>query len=366
MRVLLTGGGTAGHINPALAIAGYIKDKHKDAEILFVGNKGGMEERLVPNAGYNIETIVISGFRRKITPKNIVYNIKTISRLWSSSVQSKKIINKFKPDVCVATGGYVSGPVMRSAAKLGIPCVIHESNALPGVTSKILSKDMDAILLAVEDARKYFDSSLNITVTGNPIRSDFFKYTKEEARKILELDDRPLVVSAGGSLGAERLNEHIVEVLNNSAKNGKIQHIHSAGYGKITDEMKKIKAENIRVMEYINMPLCLAAADVIICRAGAMTITEISAVGKASVLIPSPYVAENHQFHNAMSLVNVGASEIIEEKNLNSKILSEKIESVLSSKEKNEEMGKNARKIYVENTDEKIYNAIMRVVKNHN
>lgn len=366
MKVLLTGGGTAGHINPALAIAGIIKEKHKDAEFLFIGNKDGMEEKLVPNAGYNMKTIIISGFRRKINAKNIVHNIKTISRLWSSSAASKKIIKEFNPDVCIATGGYVSGPVMRAAAKLNIPCVIHESNAFPGVTSKLLSKDMNAILIAVEDARKYFNADLNVQVTGNPIRNEFFKYTKQEARQILGLDERPLVVSAGGSLGAERLNEHIIQVFKDSIKSGEIQHIHSAGYSKITDEMREIKeqnANNVQIMEYINMPLCLAAADVIICRAGAMTITEVSAAGKASILIPSPYVAENHQFHNAMSLVNVGAAEIIEEKNLNSQILSDKIKKVLSSKEKAEEMGKNARKIYVENTDEKIYSAIIKEVK---
>ena len=282
MRVLFAGGGTAGHINPALAAAGYLRSKQPDAEILYVGNKGGMEERLVPAAGFDFKTIRISGFQRKLTAKNIRRNIKTVFRLFSSSIESERIIKAFKPDICVGTGGYVSGPVIRAAQKLGIPTVIHEQNAYPGMTTKALAKHAECVMLAVEDAKKYLD---------------------EAARKALNLDNRPLVLSFGGSLGAAALNKAAAYMLGESAKEKKYQHIH--GYGqhdeKFLDEVhaagvKEEKNPQIRMLEYIdNMPECLAAADLVIGRAGAITLTEIEATGKCSILIPSPNVAENHR-----------------------------------------------------------------------
>lgn len=367
MRVLFTGGGTAGHINPALAAAGYLKMKQPDAEILFVGNKGGMEERLVPPAGYEIKTIHISGFQRKITPKNIARNIQTVARLASSSVESRKIIREFKPDVCVGTGGYVSGPVIREAAKLGIPCVVHESNAFPGMTIKMLAKHVHAVMLAVEDAKKYFDSDVNIVMTGNPVRPEILRVNRNDARERLGLDERPVVLSFGGSLGAANINKAMLTVLKNSAGTGHVQHIH--GYGQhdktFPQELEALgvdlkKNPQIRVLEYINnMADCLAAADVVISRSGAITLTEIEALGKGSILIPSPNVSENHQYHNAMALVNRGAAEIIEEKDLTGELLLEKLEGILSQSGKAESLGNEARKMSVPDANERIYRVIL-------
>ncbi len=371
MRVLFTGGGTAGHINPALAAAGYLKQKEPDAEILYVGNKGGMEERLVANAGYEIRTITISGFQRKLTPKNLVRNAQTVVRMFTASAEAKKIIREFSPHVCVGTGGYVSGPVIREAAKLKIPCVIHESNAYPGITTKMLSKNVKTVMLAVPDAKKYFDSSVNCVVTGNPVRGEVLSAQREASRTALGLDERPVILSFGGSLGASALNRAMAFVLAQSAKEKNYQHIH--GYGqhdeKFLQELSELafcQEENpqIRLLEYIdNMPQCLSAADLVIGRAGAMTLTEIEAKAKASILIPSPNVAENHQYHNAMALVNRGAAEIVEEKDLSGEALWQKITDILGHEERLRSLGENAGKLEIADANERIYRVIHGAAK---
>ncbi len=371
MKVLLTGGGTAGHINPALAVAGYLKEKEPDVEILYVGNRGGMEERLVGRAGYRMALITISGFQRKLTPKNIVRNIQTVGRVFTATAEAKKIIQGFAPDVCVGTGGYVSGPVIREAAKLGVPCVIHESNAYPGVTTKMLAKSVKTVMLAVPDAKSYFDSSVNCVVTGNPVRGEVLAAQREASRKALGLDERPLVLSFGGSLGASALNRAAAYMLAQSAQEKKYQHIH--GYGTHdqrflaeTRELGLNLEENpqIRLLEYIdNMPQCLSAADLVIGRAGAMTLTEIEAKAKASILIPSPNVAENHQFHNAMALVRRGAAEIIEEKDLTGEALWKKVEKILSDPDRLRSLGENAGKMEIIDASERIYRVIKQAAK---
>ena len=371
IKVLFTGGGTAGHINPALAAAGYLKQRAPDAQILYVGNKGGMEERLVANAGYEIRTVTISGFQRKLTPKNLARNAQTVVRMFTASAEAKKILREFAPDVCVGTGGYVSGPVIREAAKLGIPCVIHESNAYPGVTTKMLAKSVRTVMLAVPDARKYFDDSVNCTVTGNPVRGEVLAAEREASRKALGLDERPLILSFGGSLGASALNRAAAYMLAESGKEKRFQHIH--GYGqhdeKFLEELQELgfrQEENpqIRLLEYIdNMPQCLSAADLVIGRAGAMTLSEIEAKSKASILIPSPNVAENHQFHNAMALVRRGAAEIIEEKDLSGESLWKKVTKIVSDPQRLRSLGENAGKMEILDANERIYRVIRAAVK---
>lgn len=371
IKVLFTGGGTAGHINPALAAAGYLKQRESDAQILYVGNKGGMEERLVANAGYEIRTVTISGFQRKLTPKNLARNAQTVVRMFTASAEAKKILREFAPDVCVGTGGYVSGPVIREAAKLGIPCVIHESNAYPGVTTKMLAKSVRTVMLAVPDARKYFDDSVNCTVTGNPVRGEVLAAEREASRKALGLDERPLILSFGGSLGASALNRAAAYMLAESGKEKRFQHIH--GYGqhdeKFLEELQELgfrQEENpqIRLLEYIdNMPQCLSAADLVIGRAGAMTLSEIEAKSKASILIPSPNVAENHQFHNAMALVRRGAAEIIEEKDLSGESLWKKVTKIVSDPQRLRSLGENAGKMEILDANERIYRVIRAAVK---
>lgn len=370
MRVLLAGGGTAGHINPALAIAGFIKSKNPDAEFLFIGNKGGMEETLVQQAGYKMEFIVISGFSRKFTPKGFMDNVKTVKRTLVSSVDAKKIIKKFNPDICIGTGGYVSGPVVRAAVKLGVPSVIHEQNAFPGVTNKMLAKNVNKVMLAVPDAKKHFDSKAEFAVTGNPVRGKILSADKKSAREKLGLDNRPVVLSFGGSLGARKINEAIAPLIARSGKDGKYQHIHAYGkYGKWFPELVMqngtdiSQCSNLDVREYINdMDICMAAADLVICRAGAITLSEIQAMGKPAILIPSPNVAENHQYHNAMALVNAGAADIIEETDLSADIVKNKIDRLLLNSGKLEEYAKNAKKSAIIDANERIYSVIKSVL----
>lgn len=370
MKVLLAGGGTAGHINPALAIAGYIKNKRNDAEFLFIGNRGGMEQRLVPQAGFDIKSITISGFKRSFSPKSMLENVKTVSRTFTSSREAKKIIAEFKPDICIGTGGYVSGPVIRTAAKMGIPCIIHEQNAYPGITNKMLAKSVKKVMLAVPDAKKYFDKNVDFVITGNPVRQEILTAKKEESRKELGLDNRPVVLSFGGSLGARKINEAVADLVARSGIDGRYQHIHAYGsYGDWFPQLVEEKGtdiadcSNLDIRPYIdNMPTCMAAADLVICRAGAITLSEIQAMGKPAILIPSPNVAENHQYHNAMALVNAGAADIIEEKDLTGAALMRKTDKMLLNPEKLEKYSENSRKMAITDANERIYSVVKKVL----
>ena len=370
MKVLLAGGGTAGHINPALAIAGYIKNKRNDAEFLFIGNRGGMEQRLVPQAGFDIKSITISGFKRSFSPKSMLENVKTVSRTFTSSREAKKIIAEFKPDICIGTGGYVSGPVITPAAKMGIPCIIHEQNAYPGITNKMLAKSVKKVMLAVPDAKKYFDKNVDFVITGNPVRQEILTAKKEESRKELGLDNRPVVLSFGGSLGARKINEAVADLVARSGIDGRYQHIHAYGsYGDWFPQLVEEKGtdvadcSNLDIRPYIdNMPTCMAAADLVICRAGAITLSEIQAMGKPAILIPSPNVAENHQYHNAMALVNAGAADIIEEKDLTGAALMRKTDKMLLNPEKLEKYSENSRKMAITDANERIYSVVKKVL----
>lgn len=369
MKVLLAGGGTAGHINPALAIAGYIKKKRPETEFLFIGNRDGMEQRLVPQAGFDIKSITISGFKRSFSPKNMVENVKTVTRTFTSSHEAKKIISEFKPDICIGTGGYVSGPVIRTAAKMGIPCIIHEQNAYPGVTNKMLAKSVSKVMLAVPDAKKYFEKA-DFVVTGNPVRGDILTADKEESRAELKLDGRPMILSFGGSLGARKINEAVADIVARSGKDGRYQHIHAYGkYGDWFPDLVKEKGtdisqcNNLDIRPYIdNMPTCMAAADLVICRAGAITLSEIQAMGKPAILIPSPNVAENHQYHNAMALVNAGAAEIIEESDLSGETLMKTVDKMLLDPEKLKTISENSRKMAITDANERIYSIVKKTL----
>ncbi|WP_283607856.1 undecaprenyldiphospho-muramoylpentapeptide beta-N-acetylglucosaminyltransferase [Faecalispora anaeroviscerum] len=370
MKVLFAGGGTAGHINPALAIAGYLREQQPDAQILYVGAKGGMEERLVPEAGFPFQNITISGFQRRLTMKAMVRNAKTLVRIVTATAESKQILRDFAPDLCIGTGGYVSGPVIREAVRMGIPALIHEQNAYPGVTNKVLSGKVDRVMLAVEDARQYMASDAQCTVTGNPVRQEILRADRERARRALGLDERPLILSFGGSLGARSINEAVVGLLLSSAENQKYQHIHGYGQnGSWLPELLREKgldlgsAKNIQLKEYIrNMPECMAAADLIICRAGAITLSELQAQGKASILIPSPNVAENHQYHNAMALVRRKAALLLEEKDLSSGALLRMAEQAFSSAGGVQELGKNAKKMAILDASERIYTIMLETL----
>ncbi len=369
-RILIAAGGTGGHINPALGTAGYIKEKDPDAEILFVGTKEKMEAKLVPAAGFNIEFIDIQGFYRSFKWEDIKHNIVTLSKLLRASSQAKKIIKKFKPDLVIGFGGYVSGPVLRMAAKMKIPTAIHEQNAFPGVTNKALAKKVDCVMLTSEKAGQYMKPKNKPVVTGLPIRGDILTCDGEAAKRELDPDGLPLILSMGGSLGAKPVNDAVFGMILAKANDNDCVFLHATGKNG-TDFSKRLEDEgidlnehkNIRITEYIDIPKCLPAADLVICRSGASTLSELQATGKASILIPSPYVAENHQYHNAMALVNNGAAYIIEEKDLTAQKLTETVNDLLAHREKLAETGKNARAMAVIDSTERIYNAVSKLVK---
>ncbi len=372
MRILFATGGTAGHINPALAVASYIRENYKNCEILFVGTEDHMESRLVPNAGFDFKAINISGFRRSFSPSAIVHNLKTVCKIVTSKNESKKIIKEFNPDVVVGFGGYVSGPVLQEAVSLKIPTCIHEQNAFPGITNKTLAREVDKVMLNVEDAEKHLEAKNPVTVTGLPVRGELLKANKDIARAQLGIpDDKFLVLSFGGSLGAKPINDAMYDILLNSAETGKYYHIHSVGTNG-SDYFEKFeqagfkngKKGTVDVRQYIdNMDVCMAAADVVIGRAGASSLSEIEAMGKASILIPSPYVAENHQYHNAMALVNRGAGYILEEKDLTSNKLSEMLDELLSNKVRLRQIEENAKNMSVTDARERISTIIISLVK---
>ena len=370
MRVIFAGGGTAGHINPALAIAGYLKDKDPKTEILYIGAQGGMEERLVPQAGFKIKTIKISGFKISFSPKAIKDNVVTLKRAFSSTADAKRIIKEFKPDICIGTGGYVSGPVIRAAIKLNIPAIIHEQNAFPGVTTKMLSKNVQKVMLANPYAKKYLSDSCHFVTTGNPVRGEIITAAKEPSRAKLGLDERPVILSFGGSLGARKINEGVADLIARSGKDGKYQIIHAYGqYGKWFPDLLREKGiepddcKNLDIREYINnMATCLAAADLVICRAGAITLSELQVQGKPAILIPSPNVAENHQYHNAMSMVDSKAAFIIEESELTGEKVIEYADRILGDEETLKEYSQNAGKMAIVDANDRIYSVIRTVL----
>ena len=368
MKVLFAGGGTAGHINPALAVAGYIKERHPEAEISYIGTADKLEAKLVPEKGYDFHTIDVAGFRRKITPSNMIKNVSAVKKAITASARSKKLLKEINPDIVMGTGGYVSGPVLKQAQKLGFKTAIHEQNAFPGVTTKMLAKNADVVMLAMPEAEKLLNLNKKPVITGNPIRTELLKISRKEAREILGLDERPLILSFGGSLGARRINESVAELIRWHNGTDKFYHIHATGktgYADMLNSLKDIELSKlIDIREYItDMDICMAAADLVICRAGAITLGEISACAKPAILIPSPYVAENHQFHNAMTLKRVGAAEILEEKDLSGESLIKTVSSLIENKPLLEKMSQAARENAIIDANERIYENLMSLLQ---
>ena len=366
MNMLFVAGGTAGHINPAVAVADYFKSQCKDANITFVGTPNGMESKLIPKAGYEFVSIKLRGFQRKPSLKNLVRNISAIYLLAISPVKARKILKRFRPDIVIGTGGYVSGPVLMQAEKLGIKTAIHEQNAYPGITNKTLAKHADLVFLAVEEAKQKLPPCKTIVV-GNPVRHSVLTKTKAEARKELNMDDNFCILSFGGSLGAVKVNEIAADVMQWHNRFGEINHIHAMGklgiecFPKMLKERGVVPSKNARldIRNYIhNMDTCLAAADLVICRSGALTLAELEATGKPSILIPSPNVAENHQYYNAMVLQKNKAAIVIEEKSYNKDYLIDIIRSFYENRQKLKIYSKNASKLAILDTAKRIYNNI--------
>ena len=359
MKAILAAGGTAGHINPALAIAREIAAH--GGEVLFIGNEGKMEQELVPKEGFDIKCIKVSGLKRSLSPKNIV-------ALWQAAggvLKTRKIIKEFNPDIVIGCGGYVSGPAVLSAAKLKIPTLIHEQNAFAGMTTKILCRYADTVCISFEESRKYLANAKNIVLTGNPVRENILELGCEEARKRLGITNK-LVLVFGGSLGAKKINDTMQQFIFETDESYNI--VWGTGnraYDEIMANLKNKKIpQNIKIMPYIyNMDEIMSAADIVVSRAGAITLGEICAKGKCAVLIPSPYVANNHQEYNARAMEKNGAAELICEADLTAKTLKDKIDSILKNPDKIKTMQQNALKMGMPDASKIIYKEIEKLVK---
>ena len=375
MRVLISGGGTGGHINPALAIADKIKRENENAVIEYVGTKKGLEATLVPKAGLKIHHIKVRGFKHSLSLSNFDAAIKAVT----SVLEAKKIIKEFRPDIVIGTGGYVCWPVLKAASKMNIPTAVHESNAFPGVTTRMLAKYVDVIMLGFEESKKYLDcDEKKLVRVGSPVSGKMLCANKETARQTLGFSmDEKVVLSAGGSLGAKPLNDNVYELIKNYTLPCGIRHIHATGNAGWDEQKEKYLAlgftqkdedtlicGNVTVQRYIyNMHELLAACDVEICRAGAMTLSELSVLGKAAVIIPSPYVTNNHQFKNAKVLCDKDAAIMIEEKELDGEKLTQTVKSLVENDEKRKSIENNVRKFAVTDTLERIYEIVTKLVK---
>ncbi len=373
MRVLIAAGGTAGHINPALAIAGALCAADPAAEIHFAARKEGMEYRLVTQAGYPFHHIEVTGFQRRSSLENLRRNAVTVWNLARSGPRCKAILNEVKPDLVIGCGGYVSGPVVRAAARRGIKTAIHEQNAFPGVTNKLLAPEVDLVFAAVKAGAERLGAPEKTVVVGNPVRPEVFDWAarRGEARAKLGAGDRMVILSFGGSLGARRINEVVADLCAWEQKEGrKILHLHATGqYGvQLFQDLEKEKGfargENLIVREYIdNMPELLAATDLVISRAGALTLAELEAAGRAAILIPSPNVAENHQYYNALELAKVDAAVVIEEKDLTGEKLVAEAKTLLDEPGALARMGQNARSLSVDDSLQQIASRLLELVK---
>ncbi len=372
MKVLLAAGGTGGHINPALAVAGNLKARFGDGvQILFAGNPAHMEAKLVPAAGYDFAPVDTRGFYRGLNWTNIKRDTVALVKVFTSSITARNIVKEFQPDVAVGFGGYVSGPVIREAAKLGVPTAVHEQNAFPGVTNKMLARRVDRVMLTSEDAAGRMECKNPPVVTGLPVRGEMIAADRDACRKQLGIPDgMPLVLSMGGSLGADAINKAMIELIANKKDDRDCMFIHAMGqYGLyVPDELKArgVDVDNrddITLREYIDdMQVCMPAADLLICRSGASSLYEIRALGKAAILVPSPNVAENHQYYNAMELVNNDAAVLIEEKDLTGSSLTSAVNELLADPERIRTIEKNARSMAILNATDRIVENILDLV----
>ena len=371
MKLLFTCGGTAGHINPAIALARLFQSRHQDCQVLFAGADNGMERTLVPHEGYELRTVHVNTIHRAWKWKDIKHNVMTVLTLPQARRQARAILDEFRPDLVVGTGGYASYPVVKEAARRGIPTAVHESNAVPGLTTKLLSKVADRVMVGFEDSRKHYPHPERVVVTGTPVRRDFFDHTRKEARQALGLDDgRPLVLSYWGSLGADVMNRYMADFLSAEAAEGfPFHHIHGAGrnYQSLTAALEERGVDltgGAEVRAYIyDMPLVMAAADLVVCRAGASTISELTAIAKPCVLVPSPNVTNNHQEKNARVLEHHGAAVVVLEGETDGAALYRQVKDLLADPEKRSAMAKALEELSVTDAAEEIYQTLMALLK---
>ncbi len=370
MKFIFTCGGTAGHINPAVAVAGRLKSLMPDCEVLFIGARGKMEMELVPREGYKIEPIEMTSLSRGRGPRDLVHNLETVKNVLASERGARKIIKEFKPDAVIGTGGYVCYPVLEAASKLGIPTAVHESNAVPGLTTKLLAKSVDRVMVGLEESRGQYQDQEKVVVTGTPVRGGFGRYTKNTAKAELGLPvETPLVVSVWGSLGAGHMNDIIFDMLPLMKDQREFRLIHSVGSRYYPDFMRRLEAEGVdpalcgaQTLEYIyDMPRVMAAADVVMCRAGASTLAELAYMGKPAVLVPSPNVTNNHQEKNARVVERAGGAKVLLEGEFDARALLGLVEDLLRDRAELERMSSAMASLTVNDAVERICGIILDI-----
>lgn len=372
MNVIFTCGGTAGHVNPALALAGLMQSRHPDVKILFVGSVRGMEGKLIRKAGYDFRAIEIDNFHRSFKPADIRHNLHTAQLVIRTPKQAKRILAEFQPDLIIGTGGYASYPMVKYGARAGIPTAVHESNMVPGLTTKTLEPLVDRVMVGFEACRQYYAHPDKVVVTGTPVRGDFFTMTREEARaKLGYTDNRPLLVSFWGSLGASHMNEEMVDFIRAELADGQpFHHIHaggSSGYAAMQTQMNaagiSLAGSSVDVREYIyDMPTVMRAADLVISRGGASTISELTALGMPSIIVPSPYVVNNHQEKNARVLEQAGGIRLVLESESTGERLYGAAMEILGDSSLREKMHKAMLALAIPDATERIYQTVMSLL----
>ncbi len=373
MNLIFTCGGTAGHINPALAVANIMRERDPDGRILFIGDTGHMEEKLVPQAGFELKCLPGSGLSRKLNFAGLRQNLRAVKCVMDAVKQCKRIFREFEPDVIIGTGGYASFPALYAGHSMHIPICVHDSNAVPGVTTKLASRMADRVLVCFEESKAMYPDPAKVKVVGMPVRREFIYGNREAARKELGIGEEPVVLSAFGSLGAKVMNETMAELFRLEKENGfPFRHIHATGkFGwEWMPELVKKKGielsetDRIQMMEYIyNMPTLMAAADVIISRAGASTCNEIGAAGLPCILVPSPNVTNNHQEKNARLLEARGGAVVILEKDCSPEKVFAQVKSLLDDPRRRTEMGSNLREMVTMDSAERICGIVEELAK---
>lgn len=373
MRFLFACGGSAGHVNPALSVAERLRKIFPEAEFLFVGANGEIENRLISAAGYELKNLDVYGLSRRKSFKALKYNMKVLNYLRRAMKDSREIVDEFKPDIAIGTGGYVCYPVLKTASRRKIPTVIHESNAVPGLTTKLLSGTVDKVLAAFPSIPEHCLKPDRVILTGTPVREDFLKLSREEAKRKLGLVGKPLVVSFWGSLGAETMNDMMADFIRLNARSGEMLHIHATGGGeagmkRMRDQLEAMDIHGLPdwedVKPYIdNMGLMMTAADLILCRAGASTLAEITALGRASILVPSPYVTNDQQTKNARELEKVGGAVMVAEASTTGEQLYNTAVSLVRDPEKLRRLEEGARTLGVTDASTRIAQEILDLLQ---
>lgn len=368
MKFILTCGGTAGHINPALAVAGRLRELMPDCEILFIGAEGKMEMELVPREGYKIEPLRITNISRGHSLEAIIHNLDTLKNVAVSTREAKRIMREFKPDVVIGTGGYVCYPVLMAASELKIPTAVHESNAVPGLTTKLLAEHVDKVMVGFEESRGAYHHPEKVEVTGTPVRGEFAAYSKALAKRELGLDpDEPLVVSVWGSLGAAHMNKIMGELITMMDDSRPFRLIHSVGTRYFEDFMSTLRQcapdfarFGADVRKYIyDMPRVMAAADLILCRAGASTLSELAYMGKPVIIVPSPNVTNNHQEKNARVLEKAGGAKVFLEGEFDAPALMDTVRGLLGDSTQLEAMSQAMLSLAVPGATDRICDIIL-------